>query len=205
MKKHESKKTPKKRAAPLDMKSVEFHDIPKRPKFTRGSNAVKQTNPSRLRSGNSSKKELSGRQIWKMVLERTYQTTQDLYRLGFRFHETAIEQGAQVSALKSFAYQWDIDKKSMAKILGLSERTLDRLYADDKSTLTPVASDRLFRTAEVLRHAFSVFREQEHARKWLHSTILALGNEKPLNLLSTDPGATLVDDTLGRLEHGIVS
>ena len=66
-------------------------------------------------------------------------------------------------------------------------------------------SDRLYRVARVAAHAFDVFGTEDNAATWLRRPNRALGGEAPIHLLDTDVGARQVEDTLGRLEHGIVS
>ena len=47
-----------------------------------------------------------------------------------------------------------------------------------------------------------VFEDLERAREWLKSPQFALGGEIPLEYADTEPGAQIVEDLLGRIEHG---
>ena len=46
---------------------------------------------------------------------------------------------------------------------------------------------------------------QNPARRWLSSPQRALGGSTPLSLARTEVGAGLVEDLIGRLEHGVFS
>jgi putative toxin-antitoxin system antitoxin component (TIGR02293 family) len=47
--------------------------------------------------------------------------------------------------------------------------------------------------------------DQSSARQWLETPIPSLGNQRPLDLAQTEPGAREVEDLIGRIEHGVVS
>lgn len=51
--------------------------------------------------------------------------------------------------------------------------------------------------------AEEVFGSQEKARKWLRVPCLALGGNAPLDFLDTFAGVRMVEDELGRIEHGV--
>ena len=43
------------------------------------------------------------------------------------------------------------------------------------------------------------------ARQWLETPIPALQDQRPLELVKSEPGAREVEDLIGRIEHGIIS
>ncbi|NEU70136.1 DUF2384 domain-containing protein [Spirosoma agri] len=91
----------------------------------------------------------------------------------------------------------------LARILSMSVRNLHRLKPDDK--LARDASERLLLLTNLLRHGLDVFDEDaETLAGWLRSPIRELTSQSPLYLLDTTTGFGLVDDVLGRIEHGIV-
>lgn len=91
----------------------------------------------------------------------------------------------------------------MARILNMSVRNLHRLKADDK--LARDASERLLLLTNLLRHGLDVFDEDSQTlAQWLRSPIRELNTQSPVYLLDTTTGFGLVDDVLGRIEHGIV-
>jgi putative toxin-antitoxin system antitoxin component (TIGR02293 family) len=69
----------------------------------------------------------------------------------------------------------------------------------EQATLNAEKSDRI---ARVTRRAIDVFGDKARAREWLERPNRTLQGSAPLGLLSTDAGATLVTDELGRSEYG---
>lgn len=85
------------------------------------------------------------------------------------------------------------------RALGIPPRTLARR---DKY-LKPQEFDGLYRLALLAVHALHVFDDEEQAAGWFHDAIPALGGQTPVSLLDTEAGIRLVDEELGRIEHGI--
>ncbi|WP_128545676.1 type II RES/Xre toxin-antitoxin system antitoxin [Larkinella soli] len=91
----------------------------------------------------------------------------------------------------------------MARILNMSDRNLHRLKPQER--LSRDASERLLLLTNLLRHGLDVFDDDaETLADWLRSSIRELNSQSPLQLLDTTTGFGLVDDVLGRIEHGIV-
>lgn len=93
--------------------------------------------------------------------------------------------------------------KDMARLLNMSERNLHRLRPDER--LSRDASERLLLLVNLLQHALEVFDgDTETVSEWLRTPIRELNQQAPLQLLDITTGFGLVDDVLGRIEHGIV-
>jgi hypothetical protein len=56
---------------------------------------------------------------------------------------------------------------------------------------------------EVTARAMEVFGTREKALRWLNSPVRSLGDQTPLSLLNSPEGVSQVQDTLGRVEHGV--
>jgi putative toxin-antitoxin system antitoxin component (TIGR02293 family) len=56
---------------------------------------------------------------------------------------------------------------------------------------------------DVLARAIEVFGTREKALRWLRTPIRALGDKTPISLLHSREGLASVQDTLGRVEHGV--
>jgi putative toxin-antitoxin system antitoxin component (TIGR02293 family) len=56
---------------------------------------------------------------------------------------------------------------------------------------------------EVTARAMEVFGAREKALRWLNTPLRSLGDRTPLSLLETPEGVAQVQDTLGRVEHGV--
>ena len=112
-------------------------------------------------------------------------------------------EGVLRSEVDQVAILVGLTDKEMARLLNMSERNLHRLRTDDR--LGRDASERLLLLTNLLRHALDVFDDDtETVSDWLRSPIRELNQQAPLQLLDITTGFGLVDDVLGRIEHGIV-
>ena len=70
-------------------------------------------------------------------------------------------------------------------------------------TLPMDESERVWRFAEILAQATRVFGSQVEAERWLSHPAIGLEGRKPIELLTTHPGARLVAQYLTRIEYGV--
>jgi len=91
----------------------------------------------------------------------------------------------------------------LAKIVGLSERTLARRMKNKDEALSPEQSARALYYAEVLEKAQEVFGTRALAEDWMTRPALGLDGEAPIDLLSNPVGYELVSDFLNRLDYGV--
>jgi putative toxin-antitoxin system antitoxin component (TIGR02293 family) len=56
---------------------------------------------------------------------------------------------------------------------------------------------------DVTARAIEVFGSREKALRWLKTSVRSLGDQTPLSLLNSTEGVAQVQDTLGRVEHGV--
>ena len=57
----------------------------------------------------------------------------------------------------------------------------------------------------VIAHAVAVFGDERKATHWLSTPLEILGNRTPTELLASNEGIALVEQTLTRIEHNIPS
>ena len=107
------------------------------------------------------------------------------------------------AALAAVAKRYRIPLATLARVIGLTERT--RARRKKERHLTADESDRLLRVARVATSAEDVLGAQAKAGRWLQNSNRALGGAIPLDLLDTDLGAEEVMTILGRIEHGVYS
>ena len=88
----------------------------------------------------------------------------------------------------------------LMRIIDSNERTAQRRR--EQGTLTADESDRIARIARVAQRAVEAFGNEAQAREWMKRPNRGLQGFTPLALLSTDAGAALVVDELGRIEYG---
>jgi putative toxin-antitoxin system antitoxin component (TIGR02293 family) len=83
----------------------------------------------------------------------------------------------------------------------LKPKTAQRATA--KSALSVDTSDHIVQILKVLTRCISVFGSKEQATRWLNNPNHALGGERPIRLMDTIEGITLVHDTVTRIEYGV--
>lgn len=86
------------------------------------------------------------------------------------------------------------------RIIESNERTAQR--RKEQGTLNVDESDRIARIARVTQRAIEAFGDKGQAREWIKRPNRTFQGFAPLGLLSTDAGAALVADELGRIEYG---
>jgi len=96
-----------------------------------------------------------------------------------------------------------VDRAHLLRILGVSERTIQRKHALSER-LSPAASDRLSRIDRIYNLAVDVFGDGEKAAQWLKRPSRTLANHLPLELLDTDAGTQQVERELRQIQYGFV-
>jgi len=130
------------------------------------------------------------------VLRRQVASNEDAHDL--------VSHGIPAEAmLRLFATVSAIPLDLLREAIGVSERSFARRKAAPKALLPAGESERLWRFAEILAHATRVFGTQTEAEQWLARPVTALDRRRPIDLLTTHPGARLVSDYLTRIEHGV--
>lgn len=106
-----------------------------------------------------------------------------------------MKEVVDLSALMS------IDLSELSQVLHLSLRTLQR-YSMSKR-LDSDSSSKAIQLKILYNHGLDVFGDNLAFGLWLHSVLPALGGQRPLDYLDTPFGFQLIDQMLGRIEHGI--
>ena len=106
-----------------------------------------------------------------------------------------IREGIPFERLQRFAEHLALTQEILTRVLGISERTLQR--RKDTGRLNPEESDRVERLLRVWRLALRAFDgEEKDARAWLTTPKCALDGETPVEHLDTAPGARTVAEML---------
>jgi putative toxin-antitoxin system antitoxin component (TIGR02293 family) len=113
-------------------------------------------------------------------------------------------EGLPVHTLTAIAEELGIERKTLARVVGISERTWSRRLAKDER-LSPEESDRTVRLARVVAFAIDTLSTPAKASLWLQSPNAVLDDKMPLDLLDTDTGTRSVETVLGRIAYGIYS
>ena len=111
-------------------------------------------------------------------------------------------RGLPSTTVDLLAAQLGVPANEMSRYLHVSPRTLVR---NRGKILDKHLSDHLVTVGRVFARCIEIFRSPEHASHWLKCPVLALGNARPLDLLDTNTGVTMVLNVLGRIEQGVYS
>ncbi len=115
-----------------------------------------------------------------------------------------INDGVTKESLDALTGHLGISKKVFSEnILGISVKTLERKKSTDK--LDKRTSSHIIEIARVVQHTFEVFEDKEKVKMWLNYPNRALNGIKPIDLFYLSTGLKMVDDILGRIEHGVFS
>ncbi len=132
----------------------------------------------------------------------TLPATPPFQQVGAREIILRSRQGVLRSEADRVAALIGLTDKEMAAALGLSASYLHRLKADQR--ISQDASERLLLLENVLRHALDTFEGKATiVLGWLRTPLRELDYQTPLQTLDTVTGYTLVDQVLGRIDHGI--
>jgi putative toxin-antitoxin system antitoxin component (TIGR02293 family) len=113
----------------------------------------------------------------------------------------AVEHGLPVQALDTLTRKLrlvptELDLLIPRRTLLYRRKSVDKLLPTD-------VSDRLVRLTELVELATETFGTTAAALEWMRADNASLENRPPLELAMTSPGARIVENTLGRIQHGI--
>jgi len=113
----------------------------------------------------------------------------------------ALREGLPPEAADALLAGGAVDPEELYRLV-IPRRTL-ALRRQKKQPLTPEESDRLARVARVIAAAEETFGVPDKAHRWLRKHNRGLAGQVPLELLSTEAGARVVEQALGRIAHGV--
>lgn len=129
------------------------------------------------------------------ILKKRIRNRMDLIELSNR--------GLTKDALEHLANYLSFSLSQMAKLLPVTERTLQR-YTPQKH-FNRIVSEHILQIAEVVARGTEVFGGKVKFLSWMNQQNTALSNKTPMSLLSSRFGTEMIQDELGRIEHGIFS
>ncbi len=115
--------------------------------------------------------------------------------------DEAIRSGLPVEAVECVVNAGTLHAPELHALV-IPRRTL----AHRKSShgrLSAEQSDRFIRVVRVAGRAEEAIGNVDKAKRWLRKPNRALRGRRPLDLLASDVGARLVEQVLGRIEHGL--
>ena len=117
---------------------------------------------------------------------------------------SAMRAGMPADLVAETASRLGISQDKLYERLRLPKSTLKSRISKGQP-LAAVEQDRLYRVHRVLERAHAVLEDEAAARAWINRENRSLGGEAPLALLDTEAGYELVQDTLNRIEYGVLS
>ncbi len=115
----------------------------------------------------------------------------------------AVKRGVTSQLFNEIKLNSPFDDKQWSNFLNVHIRTLQRYKVEKDHIYKPLQSERIFELAEVISMGDLVFDSPDDFRIWLITPSMALGREKPINLLDNSYGKDLVIAELNRIEYGI--
>ncbi|MFS0753397.1 antitoxin Xre/MbcA/ParS toxin-binding domain-containing protein [Noviherbaspirillum sp. 1P10PC] len=116
----------------------------------------------------------------------------------------AMRAGMPAQIVADTASRLGISQDRLYESLRLPRSTLKSRVSKGQP-LAAVEQDRMYRVHRVLERAQAVLEDEAAAIAWINRENRALGGEAPLALLDTEAGYELVQDTLCRIEYGVLS
>lgn len=114
----------------------------------------------------------------------------------------AIEHGLPTAILTDLVRNVVLmrDSDTLHKALGTFYHQKDSAAP---KTLSKEQSGAIWKFAEILVIATEIFGSQKAAEHWLTEPAIGLDRMRPIDLLSTAPGAELVETYLNQIEYGV--
>lgn len=91
-----------------------------------------------------------------------------------------------------------------AGLLNISTKSLQRYKGSANYRFKPLQSEKIIAMAEVTAAGLDLFGNADKLKEWLNTPNYALGNLKPMDLLTDSYGKELVMEELTRLNYGIL-
>lgn len=116
----------------------------------------------------------------------------------------AVKKGVKYAQFKKLAEEIPFTAGDWSTVLNLTERTMQR-YKNEQRTFDPIYSDRILQIAILYSLGNEVFGDKANFDTWIETKNVALGGERPKDLLDNTFGISLVRDELLRIENGILA
>jgi putative toxin-antitoxin system antitoxin component (TIGR02293 family) len=113
-----------------------------------------------------------------------------------------IQEGLSYAFFDRLKALFTLSTQDWSDYLDLSPKSLQR-YQKEQRRFKAIHSEKILELAEVMVTGMEVFGDGEKLRLWMETPSLALGHQRPLDLIRNSYGKELVMRELMALEHGI--
>lgn len=117
-------------------------------------------------------------------------------------HDRILE-GLPLQEVLSTVADLHLKTATIAALLGVRPRTITRWKRTNKQTLSPVHGSRIYRLMRILQEGVEIFGSSQAIVDWLQKNQQALAFSRPLDLMTTDAGATCVQELLTRIRYNV--
>ena len=115
----------------------------------------------------------------------------------------SIKQGISYELYHQIQSITPFTEEDWANYLNISTKTLQRNRKEAKFVFKPIHSEKILELVEVSLRGREVFDSGEQFYHWLQTPSVALGNQKPMDLLQDSYGKELIMEELNKIEYGI--
>jgi len=113
-----------------------------------------------------------------------------------------ITDGLKYKSVRPLVAFLELNTDAIAQLTGVSPRTISR-WKDD-TVLGPLPSKKLVQIDNLIQRGTIVFGGENEFKDWLNQTNIALGDQKPIEMISMPYGVELVMEGIEALEFGNV-
>lgn len=115
---------------------------------------------------------------------------------------TLVREGIGIRLAEIFLEENSFATKDILRSLDISASTFFSKAKNKKARLNRDMTEKFVRLIQVMKHARKIIGNTD-GRAWLYREIPSLGNQRPVDLLDTEPGHKLVEQTLLQIEYGV--
>ena len=112
-----------------------------------------------------------------------------------------VHDGLQSLIMEEAAQALGVPKATLFSAIGVPVSTMSRRLQSG-ARLSLDESDKVDRVAQAFKRAIEMFGQEQMAREWMSTRLLALGDRTPLELLDSSAGYQMVLNTIGRIAYG---
>lgn len=133
----------------------------------------------------------------KQVIKQPVHNTLDFLHL-------SQKEQLSIEAIRSIQRLMKFTNKEMSQMLSISESTLQRRY-NSEVPLSKDEAEKAFHITKVIARGMEVYGSLDDFLRFLHANSKALGNIKPIEIMSSSIGRDEILNLLGRIEWGMYS
>lgn len=111
-------------------------------------------------------------------------------------------KGIQTKYIEQIQNFTSLTDKELSSILPISQRQLFRYPSDH--ILNKEITSHLIQIIELFQKGFKLFGEEKF-KIWLRISNKVLNDNKPIEIMDTSIGIEMIEDVIGRIEHGVYS